>query len=63
LSLTRLDRSKPVFTSGNTNRAAGAPIPVLTPGRYKTAWTITDTHGDQTTINGTLTIEPAASKT
>jgi hypothetical protein len=58
LSLTRLGRSTPAYTSGNTNKAVGAKIPALPAGRYTTAWTITDAHGDQLTINGTLTIEP-----
>jgi hypothetical protein len=58
LSLTPFGSNTPAFTSGNTNTAGGAPIPALTPGRYNTAWTVTDTNGDTHTSRGTLVIEP-----
>lgn len=58
LSLTPFGSNTPAFTSANTNTASGASIPALTPGRYNTAWTATDSHGDTHTTHGTLVIEP-----
>lgn len=58
LSLTRFGSNTPAYTSGNTNSANGATIPALTPGRYDTTWTVTDSNGDTHASHGTLAIEP-----
>jgi hypothetical protein len=61
LTLTRFGSATPAFTSGNANTASGAAVPALTPGRYHTTWTATDSNGDTHVTHGTLVIEPAVS--
>jgi len=58
LSLTPFGSTTAVFTSGDTNSEGGATVPALTPGRYNTTWTVTDSNGDTHVSHGMLAIGP-----